>query len=412
VVTIAALVCILYVLATLESDPAARRRTQVTPNIYAANDELGSGGTAFQDAAEEPAEAIPLPEAEVPDAPSLILLPDGTIGEPPKIELAETEKANESAKRNIRIVQKPPSERWQNARNLMLNAMHSDTKIPFQEPPKDESGTDGNTSGNYQNDGNYDINGILSGVGDYLSGNRGNAESSFEPGDGNSTAMAHQDRNNSFAASNAGNSDTAKEYVGSTRRGAIGKYELKAGTVISGVLMGRINSDLPGTVLGQVSENIYDTATGANLLIPQGSRMVGVYDSHIVYGQHRVLVVWQRIVYPDGTSLNLEGMLGADQSGQSGFKQRIDNHYTRLIGAALFASVFVAAGKVATEDDRNADGTESTVAESVMEQMAALGARMAERNLNVAPTLTILPGYRFSIITLKDIAFAETYYMP
>jgi type IV secretory pathway VirB10-like protein len=231
--------------------------------------------------------------------------------------------------------------------------------------------------------------------------------------DSNSVAMTHQNRNMDFIKANTNNPTEVKdEYLSSTRRNPISKYELKAGSIISGVLMGGINSDLPGSVIGQVSENIYDSPTGAYLLIPQGSRMLGSYDSHIVFGQKRVLVVWQRIIYPDGTSLNLEGVIGSDQAGYSGFKQKIDNHYFRLMGAALLASVFVAVGKEATENDKNADGSETTYSEAVMETMADLGARLAERNLNVAPTLRISPGYRFSIITTRDVAFAEPYYAP
>ena len=146
-------------------------------------------------------------------------------------------------------------------------------------------------------------------------------------------------------------------------------------------------------------------ATGKHLLIPQGSRIVGAYDSHVIYGQTRILAVWNRIIYPDGSSLNIEGMGGTDSAGYAGFKQKVDNHYSRLIGAALFSSVFVAAGKIATENYKNADGKETLAAEAVMEQMTSLGARIAERNLNVASTLRILPGYRFSIIVNKDIAF-------
>lgn len=232
-------------------------------------------------------------------------------------------------------------------------------------------------------------------------------------GDDNSTAMAHQDRMTSFVAGHqGGTSSIADEYNPSTRRSPLSRYELSAGTVISGVLTSGINSDLPGNILAQVSENIYDTATGAHLLIPQGTKVIGEYDSHVVYGQNRILVVWKRLIYPDGTSLNLGGLIGSDQSGYSGLKQKIDNHYSRMIGAALFASVFVAAGKIATENDKDKDGNESKAAEAVMEQMSSLGARLAERNMNVAPTLRILPGYRFTIITTKDMAFAEPYYLP
>jgi type IV secretion system protein VirB10 len=182
-------------------------------------------------------------------------------------------------------------------------------------------------------------------------------------------------------------------------------------------MVGGINSDLPGTIIGQVTENVYDTATGAYLLIPQGARMLGAYDSHVVYGQNRIMVVWNRIIFPDGTSLKLEGMLGSDQRGYAGFKQKVDHHYSRMLGAAIFASVFVAAGKEATKDDRatttNSNGetrsADSIFAESVMENVTNIATEMIEKNLNIAPTLRILPGYRFSILTAKDVMFAEPY---
>lgn len=104
-------------------------------------------------------------------------------------------------------------------------------------------------------------------------------------------------------------------------------------------------------------------------------------------------------------------MSGSDQAGYSGMKQYINNHYGRLISAALFSSVFVALGKIATEDDKNSDGTESKTAEAVMEQLTTLGAQLAEKNLNISPTLHIKPGRRFTIITTKDVAFQEDYRM-
>ncbi|MDR1650970.1 MAG: hypothetical protein LBR87_04220 [Synergistaceae bacterium] len=237
-----------------------------------------------------------------------------------------------------------------------------------------------------------------------------------DPADSNASTVAHQDRANAYAAANTNRGTAggaAGEYLASTRRQPMSRYELAAGSIISGVMVGGINSDLPGTIVGQVSEHVYDTATGAHILIPQGSRMTGAYDSHIVYGQNRLLVVWNRIIYPDGTSLNLEGMLGSDQRGYAGFKQKTDHHYSRMLGAALFASVFVAAGKEATKDDTttNEDGEtfESTFAEAVMENVTNVATKMVEKNMNIAPTLRILPGYRFSIITTRDVAFAEPY---
>jgi type IV secretion system protein VirB10 len=121
------------------------------------------------------------------------------------------------------------------------------------------------------------------------------------------------------------------------------------------------------------------------------------------------LVIWNRIIFPDASSLNIGGMLGSDQAGYAGFKQKVDNHYSRLIGATLLASVFTAAGSVATKNQKDSNGDLTNAAEGVMQTMMQFGAKIADRNMNVAPTLRILPGYRFSIVTMQDIAFAEPY---
>jgi type IV secretion system protein VirB10 len=320
----------------------------------------------------------------------------------------QTEDFLASVPRNVKVVRKEPSKEYAQSRALLASALTANSEVKLD------------SSSGIQLPGMDEAQPLLAAVPGVGSSAVSDAISSFAPRgteDFNASAMAHQDRSDSFIQRNqsrtgqAGQIDRSadSEYLSSSRREPRGKYELMAGSLISGVLMGSVNSDTPGTVLGQISENVYDTPTGAYLLIPQGSRMVGVYDSHVVYGQNRLVVVWQRILYPDGTSLNLEGMIGGDQAGSAGFKQYVDNHYSRLIGAALLASVFTAAGKMATNDDRDNQGNESKAAEAVMETMSQLGARMAERNMNVAPTLRIRPGYRFSIVTMKDIAFAEPY---
>jgi len=348
------------------------------------------------------------PEKEAVDDDDLILLPDGTIGK--KGQITATPRTQ-----NIKIVQKAPSEGYRKSRELLLAALHATSDVAFREDGLKQDSDAPKTPypesvvGGAQSRQNVDVirNQILSGRS--MSG-------FYNPDDlgvdTNAVAMAHQDRNVGYVQSQQGGGNAAaikSEYNPNTRRSGISEYELKAGTVIQGVLTSGINSDLPGTVLGQVVTHVWDTATGAHKLIPQGSRLVGEYDSHVVYGQNRVLVVWKRVIYPDGTSLNLEGLIGTDRSGYSGFKEKIDNHYSRMVGAALLASVFVATGKIATEDDKNKDDDESRAAEAVMEQMTSLGAKLVERNMNVAPTLRILPGYQFSIITTKDIAFAEPY---
>ncbi|MDR1740612.1 MAG: hypothetical protein LBR38_02030 [Synergistaceae bacterium] len=327
-------------------------------------------------------------------------------------------------------VRRASSEAYTRSRQLRMSALASDpnVKLGLDNPPQSggqlsssaSSALSGAAEGAERSDGDvaawpgtYTLGGGAGVTGINMRPQYGYGES-----DPNASAMSHQDRNNAFiknstGLTNVGANDAKDEYIGSSRRAPRGNYELKAGSIISGVMIGGINSDLPGTIVGQVTENVYDTATGSSLLIPQGSRMIGSYDSHVVYGQWRILVVWQRIIYPDGTSLNLEGMSGSDQGGYAGFKQKVDNHYGRMLGAALFASVFAAAGKIATQNDTNRNDYNLTagdaMSDATMQQVTQLGARLAERNMNVAPTLRILPGYRFSIITTKDVAFAGPY---
>jgi type IV secretion system protein VirB10 len=187
--------------------------------------------------------------------------------------------------------------------------------------------------------------------------------------------------------------------------------ELKAGTVIPGILLVGINSDLPGTVIGQVSENVYDTATGRYLLVPQGTRIIGVYDSRITHGQKRVAVVWNRLIYPDGSSLNIAGSVGADIAGYSGIKGRVDNHYGQLLAAALFTSVFTAGVDIASGSDGNTGyGSERKSAKDILVEttgtaIANAGARLAERALDIQPTITIRPGSRFNVMVTRDAAF-------
>jgi type IV secretion system protein VirB10 len=341
-------------------------------------------------------------------------------------------------KKNVRVVRKPPSDALAASRQMAADAFKSAPSVKIGGP---EAGGSQAKTGAPASAPSDTMDELLSSYSNALSGltetegavppalasapspaagGSAIAQRSERTADPNAGAVAHQDRANAYVAANTGvgGSGAAAEYLSSTRRAPLSVYELNAGSVISGVMIGGINSDLPGTILGQVTQNVYDTATGAHILIPQGARLVGAYDSHVVYGQNRLLVVWNRIIFPDGTSLNLEGMLGSDQRGYAGFKQKTDNHYSRMIGAAIFASVFVAAGKEATKDDEGSSGddddrsSKSIFAESVMENVTNIATEMLEKNMNVAPTLRILPGYRFSIITTKDVTFAEPYAVP
>jgi type IV secretion system protein VirB10 len=188
--------------------------------------------------------------------------------------------------------------------------------------------------------------------------------------------------------------------------------ELKAGSVIPGLLLTGINSDLPGTVVGQVSENVWDTATGRFLLVPQGTRILGVYDSRITQGQKRVSVVWNRLIYPDGSSLNIAGSPGTDIGGYSGIKGKVDNHYGQLLSAILFSSVFTALADIAAGDtsDNDKKNAKDVLAETTGLTIANVGARLAERALNIQPAIVIKPGSRFNVMVQQDVAFLQPWH--
>jgi type IV secretory pathway VirB10-like protein len=186
--------------------------------------------------------------------------------------------------------------------------------------------------------------------------------------------------------------------------------ELKTGSLIPATLLTAINSDLPGAITAQVSSHVYDTASGNTVLVPQGSRLFGEYDSQIAYGQSRVLAAWNRIVFPDGRALNLEVMAGSDGAGRGGFGDKVERHYGRLFGTALLMSIMSAGIQLSQPQARAFDNVsaQQTVAGAVGVQMGQTGMEVTRRNLNVQPTIVIRPGYRFSIIVNKDFVVPES----
>ena len=186
-------------------------------------------------------------------------------------------------------------------------------------------------------------------------------------------------------------------------------YELKRGSVIPATLVTGINSDLPGRITAQVSQNVYDSATGRHLLIPQGSKLFGRYDSNVSFGQNRVLVVWTDIIFPNGSTLQIGGMAGTDAAGYGGFKHRVNNHYLRTFGSAVLVALIGAGTDMMISQDRNAFGTANSAEDAARRSFAETFGRMSEqtvsRNLNVQPTLEIRPGYRFNVLVDQDIVF-------
>lgn len=188
-------------------------------------------------------------------------------------------------------------------------------------------------------------------------------------------------------------------------------YELRAGFVVPATLISGINSELPGQIMGQVAQNVFDTATGKYLLIPQGARLVGTYSSTIGYGQARVLIAWQRIIYPDGKALDIGAMPGADGAGYAGFNDQVNNHYLRIFGSAFLMSGVVAGITLSQPPQQvNAAPTvSSAMSQALGQELGSAAAQMISKNMTIAPTLDIRAGYRFNVIVTKDMTFAKPY---
>ncbi|MDA8232804.1 MAG: TcpQ domain-containing protein [Magnetospirillum sp.] len=199
------------------------------------------------------------------------------------------------------------------------------------------------------------------------------------------------------------------ETLSRTREAPASPFEIRQGTVFPAVMIGGLNSDLPGQITAQISEDIRDTATGNYILIPQGSHLVGNYDNGVTYGQERILVVWNRVIFPDGSALTLNKMPGADQSGFSGFYDQVNNHYMRIFGSTVLMSVLSATAQLSQPQAANgANVTPSqTVAGAIGQNVAQSGTALMQKNLGIAPTLWSRPGYPFNVMVTKDIIFNE-----
>ncbi|WP_412058712.1 TrbI/VirB10 family protein [Bartonella sp. DGB2] len=190
-------------------------------------------------------------------------------------------------------------------------------------------------------------------------------------------------------------------------------YEIRAGFIIPAVMISGINSELPGQIIAQVSQNVYDTATGKYVLIPQGARLVGSYSSDVSYGQSRVLVGWQRVIFPDGRAIDIGGMPGTDAGGYSGFTDQVNNHYFRIFGSAILMSAITAGVSISQGTNGLAPNTPPTISSQMNaalgQQLGQVSAQMIQKNMNISPTLEIRPGYRFNIMVVKDLVFPSPY---
>lgn len=192
------------------------------------------------------------------------------------------------------------------------------------------------------------------------------------------------------------------------------RHIIRTGSVIPATLISGINSDLPGQIIAQVAQDVFDTPTGHHVLIPQGSRLVGEYSSEVQYGQSRVFAVWQRIIYPDGKALDLGSMPGSTGAGYAGFKDRVNNHYIRIFGSAIMMSAILAGVEMTQNNTDYAQGSNQqrmsdAMSEALGQQLGGVMAEMLQKNMNIAPTLEIRPGYRFNVMLVKDLVFGGPY---
>ncbi|WP_312808444.1 TrbI/VirB10 family protein [Agrobacterium cavarae] len=210
------------------------------------------------------------------------------------------------------------------------------------------------------------------------------------------SAQNMQDRKLAFL-----NGETDRRTVGADRvQEKVSPYVVQAGTVIPAALITGIKSDLPGQITAQVTEHVYDSPTGSHLLIPQGARLIGQYDSQVAFGQSRVLLVWNRLIMPDGSSIVLERLQGADTQGFSGLEDEVDHHWGQLFKAAALSTLLGIGTELSVDDESD---IARAIRESAQDSASDIGQQIVGRQLNIQPTLTVRPGFPVRVIVNLDL---------
>jgi type IV secretory pathway VirB10-like protein len=211
-----------------------------------------------------------------------------------------------------------------------------------------------------------------------------------------------QDRKSAFVAG-----AMREQTVNSGRLTApAGRYVVLAGSTIAAALITGLSSDLPGQVVAQVTEDVFDTVSGRTRLIPQGTRLIGVYDARVTYGQSRALVVWTRMILPDGRSMDLDRLVGTDAAGQSGLADRVDKHTGKLLMAGLLSTLFGVGANAATANGGDNSEIASAIRGSAGRAVESAGDKIVGRQLDVQPTITVRPGARVRVLVSRDLALA------
>lgn len=182
-------------------------------------------------------------------------------------------------------------------------------------------------------------------------------------------------------------------------------YIVQAGTFIPGALITGIRSDLPGQITAQVTENVYDTPAGRFLLVPQGARLIGIYDSQVTFGQSRVLLVWTRLILPNGRSIVLERQPGADAAGYAGLEDQVDNHWGELFKAAALSTFLAVGTELGAGSDTNSNNSAiiQALRNGASDSLNQTGQQVVRRSLNIQPTLNVRPGFPVRVLVNRDL---------
>ncbi|HML83379.1 MAG TPA: TrbI/VirB10 family protein [Thiomonas arsenitoxydans] len=214
---------------------------------------------------------------------------------------------------------------------------------------------------------------------------------------------AIQNRQNQKEAFLAKDGNAATRNAGNLQPPA-SPYTVMAGTIIPAALVTGINSDLPGQIIAEVTQPVYDTATGRYLLIPQGSRLIGRYDSQVAFGQRRVLLVWLRLVLPDTSSIALDKLPGIDPAGYAGLEDGVDWHWNRILAGAALSTLLGVSSELAVSNQGNVNGnTVIALRDSAQDTANQVGQEITRRNLSIQPALTVRPGFPVNVMVNKDL---------
>jgi type IV secretion system protein TrbI len=218
------------------------------------------------------------------------------------------------------------------------------------------------------------------------------------PASAGSSDLLSQDHKLAFLNGNVDSRTTSPDRI----QPPASQYVLQAGAVIPASLITGLRSDLPGQVTAQVTEDVYDSPTGKFLLIPQGARLIGQYDAQIAFGQSRALLVWNRLIMPNGRSIVLERQPGADTEGYAGLEDDVDNHWGMLFKAAILSTILSVGSEAGMSGNNNGSLAEA-IQQGTSQSVNQTGQQVVSRSLNIQPTSTIRPGFPVRVMVTHDL---------